>query len=137
MNIDIQSFHHFLDTNPKDVLDLNHICKKENQAEFLELLKTRKDYRYNGLYIEKVQVKSQLQEIEEFFSTFDFDKSKQYETPYGLFTSSDLKKIVSNFIQCSKKNKDYHYRTGAITSLQRLMDFLSAKKENSTNLQAQ
>jgi hypothetical protein len=127
MNINKESFHHFLDTNKKEVLDINHVCRKENQAEFIELLKERSDYKWNGLNIRKLKQKDQLQEIDEFFSNFDFESKQQYELPYGFFTPKTLKQFATNFISCAKQNKTNYQGVSAKLSLVKLMEYLSGQ----------
>lgn len=126
--LDTKKVQFWLDTNPIKEQPLSKVCRLENQSEFLEIALKHPQYTYNGLNLIKKPKHKPIDEIEKFFSTFDFQPTQQ--TPYGYFEKGNFKRFVENQIKCAKSHKETIYRASAMKTLTKTMDYLSMKKVN-------
>ncbi len=121
-----QDVNWWLDVQKLGTYQLDKVCRKENQAEFLKIVAKREDYTYNGLSITKSKVKQPLEVVEDYFRTFEYPE--KITTPYGHFVKYRLKTFVNNQIQCAKNHKISQYRKDSVTALTKLVGFLSTQK---------
>lgn len=135
MKLDPKKVQFWLDTNPIKEQPLSKVCKPENQAEFLEIALQHPQYEYNGIYLIKKPILEPIDELQEYFSTFDF--KHYHETPYGSFQKGNFKKFVLNQIECAKNHKMTRYRVDAIKTLTKLKEYLSTKKVKPVTTKAQ
>ena len=125
----------WLDTNTVKEQPLGKVCKAENQAQFLEIALAHPQYTYNGVTLKKKPIRPELEELNEFFSTFEY--LKQHTIPYGCFTEKDLKRFIKQFTECAKTHKETNYRVQARRVLTRLREYLLTEKENQDILRLQ
>lgn len=127
-----QEVNWFLDIQKLGEHNINKICRKENQSEFLEIVAKRDDWKYNGVTLTKIKMKDPLEDVTEFFSKFTFPEV--ITTPYGHFDKGRLKTFVQNQLECATtktigKNPN-QYQKASLTTLTKLKVFLLTKKAN-------
>lgn len=115
--------HHWLDVNPKVEQPLNSVCRPENQLEFLEIVKTRPDYSYNGVNLIKHPSIDPMEAVKIFFAKFEV--KKHISCIYGGFTKKNFELFLKNQTECQKNHKEAMYRKSAHRTLIKLMESLS------------